>query len=119
MEINDHIYHKIRGSYPGYIGIELPNDYKVMLLDEENFNAYRKGMDYQAIMKEVKFQYSHFPKPVEGSWYIVIEGDAAYFQPTRINIIYKSVDTAEELSTNSSNLIMPTANTTHPAAFIP
>ena len=118
MGAQDHIYHKIRGSYPGYIGIELPNDYVVMLLDEDNFNAYRKGDGYQAMMKEVKFQYCHFEKPVDGSWYIVIEGDSNYFDPSRINVIYKSAD-AEGISTNSSKLIFPTANTTHPAASIP
>lgn len=111
MATQEHIYHKIRGSYPGYIGIELPNDYKVMLLDEENFNAYRKGLNFQAIMKEVKFNYSHFPKPVEGSWFIVIEGDAAYFDPSRINVIYKS-EGSSEFSTNSSHLILPITNTT-------
>ncbi len=117
MTSTEHIYHKIRGSYPGYIGIELPNDYKVMLLDEENFNAYRKGIEYQAIIEEVKFNYCHFKKPVEGSWIIVIEGDATYFDPSRINVIYKSVDNPE-LSTKSSELIFPTASTTHPDAFI-
>lgn len=118
MNSKEHIYHKIRGSYPGYIAIELPNDYKVMLVDEDNFNAYRKGKDFQAMMKEVKFQYCHFSKPVDGSWYIIIEGEAAYFDPSRINVIYKSID-PELNSTNSSKLIFPTANTTQPEATMP
>lgn len=115
MTAASHVYHKIRGSYPGFIGIELPNDYVVMLLDEDNFNAYRKGKDFQAMMKEVKFQYCHFQKPVEGSWYIVVEGDATYFDPARINVIYKSVEFSGR-ETNSSKLRFPTARTTHPAA---
>lgn len=118
MSQSHHIYHKIRGSYPGYIGIELPNDYVVMLLDEDNFNSYRRGENFQAMVKEVKFQYCHFEKPVDGSWYIVIEGDSNYFDPSRINVIYKSA-ALEGTSTNSSKLILPTANTTQAAASIP
>ena len=114
MESRSHIFHKIRGSYPGYIGIELPNDYKVMLMDEENFNAYRKGLDFQAMMEEVKFNYCHFQKPVDGSWHIVIEGDKNYFDPSRINVIYKSVDSS--LTSPAANLIFPANNSTQPTA---
>lgn len=84
------IHHKIRGSYPGFIGIELPNEYEVILLDEDNFNAYRKSEAYNALKVEVKDQYCHFIKPIEGSWHVVIEGKNSDFSPQKVNIIYKA-----------------------------
>jgi len=116
---NREIFHKIRGSYPGFIGIELPNDYQVLLMDEDNFNAYRKGESYQALYPQVKHHYCHFQKPVEGSWTVIVKAESAYFDARRINIIYKSVDFPQGLSTNSSSPICPTASTTHPAASMP
>ncbi|MAY84935.1 MAG: hypothetical protein CMP59_12465 [Flavobacteriales bacterium] len=113
------IFHKIRGSYPGFIGIELPTDYEVLLMDEDNFNAYRKGESYQALYPQVKHQYCHFEKPVDGSWTIVVKANSDYFDARRINIIYKSAENPQRLSTTSSNPIWPTASTTHPAASMP
>ena len=84
------IHHKIRGSYPGFIGIELPNNYQVLLLDEENFNAYRKNEKYGGHKIEVKDSYCHFRKPIEGSWHVVIEGKTCDFSPQNIHIIYKA-----------------------------
>lgn len=84
------VHHKIRGSYPGYIGIELPNEYRVLLLDEENFNAYRKNFNYNGVYLKVQDHYCHFEKPIEGSWHIVIEGTTCNFSPSSINIIYRA-----------------------------
>lgn len=84
------IHHKIRGSYPGSIGIELPDEYQVILLDEDNFNAYRTHEKYNGIKLEVKNQYCHFEKPVDGSWHVVIEGPNCNFSPQNINIIYRA-----------------------------
>tara|TARA_R110000868_G_scaffold398197_2_gene671217 strand:- start:1049 stop:1315 length:267 start_codon:yes stop_codon:yes gene_type:complete len=84
------IHHKIRGSYPGFIGIELPDEYKVTLLDEDNFNAYRKNEAYKGLHLEVKDQYCHFEKPVDGSWHVVIEGVTCDFSPQNIHIIYRA-----------------------------
>ena len=84
------IQHKIRGSHPGFIGIELPNEYNVILLDEDNFNAYRSNQHYNGLNIEVKDQYCHFKKPVEGSWHLVIEGESCDFAPENIHIIYKA-----------------------------
>ncbi len=84
------IQHKIRGSHPGFIGIELPNDYNVLLLDEANFNAYRLNGRYYAQNIEVKDSYCHFRKPVDGSWHLVVEGREQEFSPENIHIIYKA-----------------------------
>ncbi len=84
------VYHKIRGSYPGYIGIEVPNDYKVLLLDENNFNAYRQNLDYNGLALEVKDEYCHFEKPIDGSWHLVVEGESCNFSPEKVHIIYKA-----------------------------
>ncbi len=84
------IHHKIRGSYPGFIGIELPNEYGVTLLDEDNFNAYRKNEKYNGLRIAVRDQYCHFKKPVEGSWHLVIEGKNNEFSPKDIHIIYRA-----------------------------
>tara|TARA_B100000508_G_scaffold100987_1_gene79470 strand:- start:291 stop:581 length:291 start_codon:yes stop_codon:yes gene_type:complete len=84
------VYHKIRGSHPGYIGIELPNEYEVILLDEENFNAYRSNRKYNAVNLDVRDSYCHFEKPVNGSWHLLIEGDSRIFSPKDIHIIYKA-----------------------------
>ena len=65
------IQHKIRGSQPGFIGIELPDNYSVLLLDEDNFNSYRKEGRYYGQNIEVKDSYAHFQKPVDGSWHLV------------------------------------------------
>lgn len=119
MEQTNHIYHKIRGSYPGYIGIELPNDYQVLIMDEENFNAFRKEESYQALYPQIKHHYCHFQKPVDGSWYVVIKAEETYFNPSRINIIYKSESSYQGLSTSSSKPISPISNSTHPEAFMP
>ena len=102
MSENTAIFHKIRGSYPGFIGIELPSDYQVLLMDEDNFNAYRKGQDFQALYPQIKHQYCHFKKPVDGSWTIVVKGESAYFDARRINIIYKSADLPSTFSANTS-----------------
>ena len=84
------VHHKIRGSYPGFIGIELPNEYQVILLDEENFNAYRKNEKYNGVSLEVENQYCHFEKPIDGSWHLVIEGESCNFSPKKVHIIYKA-----------------------------
>ena len=84
------IQHKIRGSHPGYIGIELPDNYNVMLLDEDNFNSYRVEGRYYAQNIEVKENYCHFVKPVDGSWHLVVEGKDTEFSPENIHIIYKA-----------------------------
>ncbi|MBR9830936.1 DUF1883 domain-containing protein [Acidiluteibacter ferrifornacis] len=84
------IYHKIRGSHPGYIGIELPNETEVILLDEENFNLFRKSSNYNGTRILIKDQYCHFLKPTHGSWHIVIEGRSTDFKPEMVNIIYKA-----------------------------
>lgn len=84
------IYHKIRGSYPGFIGIELPNEYEVLLLDEDNFNQYRQHKNFNGFRMDVKDQYCHFKKPVEGSWHLVIEGKNVDFSPNKVHIIYKA-----------------------------
>ena len=84
------IHHKIRGSYPGFIGIELPNEYSVFLLDEDNFNSYRKNNSFHGIVLEVKDQYCHFEKPVEGSWHVVIKGESCDFSPNKVHIIYRA-----------------------------
>lgn len=83
------IQHKIRGSQPGFIGIELPDSYNVLLLDEENFNSYRKEGRYYAQALEVKNSYCHFAKPVDGSWHVIVEGKDN-FSPEDIHIIYKA-----------------------------
>lgn len=83
------IQHKIRGSQPGYIGIELPNDYSVMLLDEENFNAFRQHTKFNGLQIDVKDSYCHFRKPTEGSWHVIVEGNTN-FSPENIHIIYKA-----------------------------
>lgn len=83
------ILHKIRGSHPGFIGIELPNDYEVMLLDEENFNAFRRSKEYNGLHIEVKDSYCHFKKPTDGSWHVVVEGKGN-FSPENIHIIYRA-----------------------------
>jgi len=119
MAENTQIFHKIRGSYPGFIGIELPADYQVLLMDEDNFNAYRKGMDYDALYPQVKHQYCHFEKPVDGSWTIIIRAESAYFDARRINIIYKSGRVDQGLSTNPSKPWLSNSNNTHPAASKP
>lgn len=113
-----HIYHKIRGSYPGYIGIEVPEDYQLMLMDEDSFNAYRREEPYQAINLEIKENYCHFQKPVDGSWYVVIEGKVGSFNPSAINIIYKAEANLQSLLTNGSKDNWPMAKTTQPAAFM-
>ncbi len=84
------VHHKIRGSYPGFIGIELPDEYQVILLDEENFNAYRKHLNYNGVNLEVKDRYCHFEKPIDGSWHLVIEGQHCNFSPKDIHIIYRA-----------------------------
>ena len=84
------IHHKIRGSHPGFIGIELPNDYQVTLLDEDNFNAYRKQAHYNGVHMLVKDRYCHFEKPIDGSWHLVIEGQNNDFSPQKVHIIYKA-----------------------------
>lgn len=84
------IQHKIRGSHPGFIGIELPDDYHVMLLDEDNFNAYRSEGRYYAQNLEVKDSYCHFQKPVDGSWHVVVEGQDQNFSPENVHIIYRA-----------------------------
>lgn len=84
------IYHKIRGSHPGFIGIELPDETEVVLLDEENFNLLRRSANYNGTRILIKDHYCHFMKPTEGSWHIVIEGKSANFQPDLINITYKA-----------------------------
>ena len=84
------IQHKIRGSHPGYISIELPDSYNVMLLDEDNFNAYRLDGRYYAQKIEVQNSYCHFPKPIDGSWHLVVEGKDQSFSPESIHIIYKA-----------------------------
>ncbi|MCB0802611.1 MAG: DUF1883 domain-containing protein [Flavobacteriales bacterium] len=84
------IHHKIRGSYPGFIGIELPNEYQVLLLDEDNYNAYRKHQNYNGVCMEVKDEYCHFEKPTQGSWHLVIEGKTCGFSSSNIHIIYKA-----------------------------
>ena len=83
------IQHKIRGSHPGFIGIELPNDYNVLLLDEDNFNSYRNEKRYYGQKIEVKDSYCHFAKPIDGSWTVVVEGKEN-FSPDQIHIIYKA-----------------------------
>ncbi len=83
------IQHKIRGSQPGFIGIELPDNYSVLLLDEDNFNAYRNEGRYYGQTIEVKECYAHFQKPVEGSWHLVVESKEN-FSPESIHIIYKA-----------------------------
>lgn len=118
MNEGKHIYHKIRGSYPGYLGIELPNDYKVLLLNEDNFNDYRKGKSFQALYPKIADGYCHFQKPVDGSWYVLIESNGSAFNPSMINIIYKSIPLSAGAETTSSNSILPTANNTQAAAFI-
>ncbi len=85
-----HIYHKIRGSHPGYIGIELPDEADVFLLDEENFNRLRRSANYNGTRILIKDHYCHFQKPVNGSWHIVIEGKSANFKPDSINITYRA-----------------------------
>lgn len=84
------IHHKIRGSHPGYIGIELPNEYQVYLLDEDNYNAYRKQGKYNGVHVAVKDQYCHFEKPIDGSWHVVIEGESSDFSANKVHIIYKA-----------------------------
>ena len=84
------VHHKIRGSYPGFIGIELPNEYEVILLDEDNFNAYRKNEKYYGLSLEVRDQYCHFEKPIDGSWHLMIEGKLCDFYPQKVHIIYKA-----------------------------
>ncbi len=84
------IHHKIRGSYPGFIGIELPNEYDVLLLDEENYNAYRQNKIYNGVHMVVKDEYCHFEKPIDGSWHVVIEGKTCNFSPSNIHIIYRA-----------------------------
>jgi hypothetical protein len=84
------VHHKIRGSYPGFIGIELPTEYTVVLFDEENFNAYRRNEQYNGIHLEVKDDYCHFEKPIDGSWHVVIEGRSCNFSAENIHIIYKA-----------------------------
>jgi hypothetical protein len=84
------LYHKIRGSHPGYIGIEVPDETDVVLLDEENFNLYRRAADYNGTKIEINNHYGHFLKPTEGSWHIVIEGKSPNFRPDSIHIIYKA-----------------------------
>ena len=54
------VQHKIRGSHPGFIGIELPNEYNVILLDEDNFNFYRQNLEFNGLNLEVVDQYCHF-----------------------------------------------------------
>ncbi|MFB1021664.1 MAG: hypothetical protein ACI9DK_000011 [Vicingaceae bacterium] len=83
------IQHKIRGSQPGFIGIELPDNYSVLLLDEDNFNSYRKEGRYYGQNIEVKDSYAHFQKPVDGSWHVVVEGKENFF-PESVHIIYKA-----------------------------
>jgi hypothetical protein len=83
------IQHKIRGSQPGFIGIELPDNYSVLLLDEDNFNSYRSERRYYGQAIEVKNNYAHFAKPVDGSWHVVVEG-RENFSPENINIIYRA-----------------------------
>ncbi len=84
------IHHKIRGSHPGFIGIELPEQTSVLLLDEENFNAYRRNIDFNGIEVKVKDGYCHFEKPINGSWHVVIEGRTCDFSPKQVHIIYKA-----------------------------
>ena len=84
------VYHKIRGSHPGYIAIELPNSYEVVLLDEENFNAFRNNQKYNAINLEIQNSYCHFEKPVEGSWHLLIGAESNAFSPKDIHIINKA-----------------------------
>jgi len=84
------IHHKIRGSYPGFIGIELPDEYQVVLLDEDNFNAYRRNEKYNGLSIAIKDQYCHFEKPIEGSWHVVIEGSSCDFSAKKVHIIYKA-----------------------------
>jgi len=84
------IHHKIRGSHPGFIGIELPNEYQVTLLDEDNFNAYRNQAHYNGLHMIVKDQYCHFEKPIDGSWHLVIEGQNNDFSAQKVHIIYKA-----------------------------
>ena len=83
------IQHKIRGSKPGFIGIELPDTYSVLLLDEDNFNSYRNEGRYYGQSIEVKDSYAHFQKPVDGSWHVIVEGKEN-FSPESIHIIYKA-----------------------------
>lgn len=84
------VHHKIRGSYPGFIGVEVPNDYKVLLLDEENFNSYRQNGNYNGLNLEIRDEYCHFEKPIDGSWHLVIEGESCSFSPEKVHIIYKA-----------------------------
>ena len=44
------IHHKIRGSYPYFIGIELPKRISSFALDEDNYNAYRKHQNYNGFV---------------------------------------------------------------------
>ena len=48
------VYHKIRGSHPGFIGIEVPDETEVVLLDEENFNLFRRAANYNGTRIMIK-----------------------------------------------------------------
>lgn len=84
------VYHKIRGSQPGYIGIEVPDETDVILLDEDNFNLLRRSANYNGTRLAIKDHYCHFQKPINGSWHIIIESKSANFKADTISITYKA-----------------------------